>query len=71
MPDLAPVRPIVIPRGRNAAERRLAAIAALHQPQTRMTHLDALLGPQCGECRASWPCPTARLLGSWPGEPDA
>lgn len=71
MPDLAPVTPIVIPRGRSAAERRIAAVAALHQPRPILTHLDALGGPQCGECQGRWPCPTARLLGAWPGEPDA
>lgn len=71
MAELAAVTPIVIPRGRSVAERRLAAVAALHQPRPASTALDVVLGPQCPECRSSWPCATARLLGQWPGETDA
>lgn len=71
MPDLATVPPIVIPRGRSAAERRLAAVAALHQPAPILRAIDELCGPTCGECKTRWPCATARLLGQWPGEPDA
>lgn len=56
---------IVVPPGRSAAERRLAAVAALHQPV--ISHI--AFGPTCGECHTSWPCATAKLLGPWPGEP--
>jgi len=59
---------IVIPRGRTAAEKRLSAIAALHQPVPESILRDYT----CGECRGHWPCATARLLGAWPNEnPDA
>lgn len=61
MPDLAR---IVIPRGRTAAERRLGAIAALHQPIPNQILRDLT----CGECRGMWPCATARLLGCWPND---
>ena len=60
---------IVIPRGRSAAEQRLAAIAALHQPMHDKYGI--YRHPICGECDGdTWPCATARLLGSWPGQPD-
>lgn len=74
---------IVVPRGRSVAERRLGALAALHQPIMRMSRgIPGLEAPQpyyvCGECKvsndmgrmvpASWPCTTARLMGPWPGE---
>ncbi len=58
--------------GRGAAERRLAAIAALHQPVLDTT---SFWGPclriqACvPACRTNpWPCATAKLLGPWPGE---
>ena len=60
--------PIVIPRGRSAAERRLAAIAAIHQPIAESGHIGALVGPTCRQCSGRWPCATALLLGAWPGE---
>lgn len=57
---------IAIPKGRSAAEQRLGAIAALHQPIWD-ARLGDLLGPTCGQCRGSqWPCGTALLLGHWP-----
>ena len=67
MPPAAP-QPIVIPRGRrSAAERRLAAIAALHQPVMPTGPAADLLDPGCGQCRGGrWPCSTALLLGDWP-----
>ncbi|SHU29236.1 Uncharacterised protein [Mycobacteroides abscessus subsp. abscessus] len=58
---------IVVPPGKSAAERRLAAIAALHQPV--MGQLP-VLGPSCNECHTRWPCSTAKLCGPWPGEPN-
>lgn len=62
---------IVIPRGRAAAEKRLAAIAALHQPVVvGGGDIAALVGPTCPQCRSCWPCATAALLGAWPGEHD-
>lgn len=69
---------IVIPRGKSEAERRLGAIAALHQPIPEPDRIMVGLGGpryHCGECgdrysRVAWPCATARLLGSWPGEPE-
>lgn len=57
---------LVVPKGRSAAERRLSAVAALHQPIPDRIY--AVLGPRCGECRGEWPCATARILGRWPGE---
>jgi hypothetical protein len=61
--------PIVIPRGRrSAAERRLAAIAALHQPVILTGPAAGLVGPGCGQCSGRWPCSTALLLGDWPQE---
>lgn len=77
---------IVVPKGRSAAERRLAAIAALHQPIVIPVRRILADEPHeyrtvCNECvipdgygkttRAPWPCTTARLLGPWPGEVDA
>lgn len=80
---------MVIPRGRSSAERRLAAIAALHQPLARVvgpTVVQGMVLEQgytyliCGECKTTgryhsdgpvpvrWPCATARLIGTWPGE---
>lgn len=75
---------IVVPKGRTVAERRLSAIAALHQPVARVYPADLLYRQQeevvyvCTECKASndvgrtvparWPCTTAKLLGPWPGE---
>lgn len=59
---------IVIPRGRSAAEKRLAAIAALHQPVVGGGDIGALVGPTCPQCRSCWPCATAALLGVWPGD---
>ena len=61
-----------MPTGRGAAERRLATIAALHQPVLDTT---SFWGPclriqACvPACRTNpWPCATAKLLGPWPGE---
>jgi len=69
VPDLPVIK---IPRGRSAAERRLAAIAALHQPVIDGDSTEArIYGPRvcCSACRTShWPCATAKLLGEWPGE---
>lgn len=61
---------IVIPRGRTAAEKRLGAIAALHQPIPSGGSPDVarLLGAVCGQCRGMWPCATALLLGAWPND---
>lgn len=59
---------IVIPRGRSAAEQRLAAIAALHQPVVGSGEVGALVGPTCPQCKSCWPCATALLLGAWPGD---
>jgi hypothetical protein len=62
----ASVIPIVVPRGRSKAEKRIQAIAALHQPvEDRF-----LRGHVCLSCSKQWPCSTARLLGAWPGEDD-
>lgn len=62
-PPSEPAR-IVVPRTlRSAAERRLAAIATLHQPVTSISDLS---GPSCGQCAERWPCSTALLLGPWP-----
>jgi hypothetical protein len=69
------------PKGRSAAEQRLAAIAALHAPFSKdqgalvrdgMT-IDFGRKVICQECsdryeEARWPCATARLVGPWPGE---
>lgn len=64
---------LVTPKGRTAAEKRLGAIAALHQPiPDRYLPGRAVCG-ECGDGRygeAPWPCATARLLGVWPGESD-
>lgn len=68
--SVKPFPAIVIPRGRSAAEKRLAAVAALHQPAPVFRPIDELCGPTCGQCRSAWPCATARLLGPWPGEAD-
>jgi hypothetical protein len=69
---LAAPEPIVIPRGRrSAAERRLAAIAALHQPVMPAGPAADLVGPACGQCSGRWPCSTALLLGGWPNEEQA
>lgn len=66
-----------IPRGRSAAERRLAAVAALHAPKVKdhgaVRGIDLGYEIVCPECsnrydRVAWPCATARLLGAWPGE---
>lgn len=69
-----------IPKGRTAAEKRLAAIAALHAPY-QIDHgvirgYDLGTELVCQECsnrfdKAKWPCATARLLGPWPGEVSA
>lgn len=69
--QLVPVQPYRIPRGRTAAEKRLAAVAALHQPFLNDDPLAQLTGRSvvCTECDGRrWPCPTAKLLGDWPGE---
>lgn len=67
----------VIPKGRTAAEKRLAAIAALHSPRLVdhgvVGRLDLGVEYICPECssrvdKTRWPCATARLLGQWPGE---
>lgn len=64
---------LVVPAGRSAAERRLGAIAALHQPVWDTASTEArVYGPRhvCSACRTNnWPCATAKLLGPWPGEP--
>jgi hypothetical protein len=66
----ADIARITIPRGRSAAEKRLNAIAALHQPLPAggSPQVASLLGPTCGQCRGIWPCATALLLGAWPNE---
>ena len=67
-PRQAAVMPrITIPRGRSEAEKRLGAIAALHQPMPdRYRIFDT---PICRECgNSAWPCATARLMGTWPGD---
>lgn len=75
--DLTPVTAWRIPKGRTAAEKRLAAIAALHQPMVldhgAVRGMDLgreLICPACSgrHENARWPCATARLLGPWPGE---
>ncbi|MDO3331395.1 hypothetical protein [Mycobacteroides abscessus] len=58
---------IVVPSGKSAAERRLSAIGALHQPVPAQL---PGFGPSCSECNTRWPCATAKLCGPWPGEPD-
>ena len=60
--------PVLISCGRSAAERRLSAIAALHQPVPENGQLGALTGPSCRQCGGRWPCTTALVLGAWPGE---
>jgi hypothetical protein len=73
---------IVVPKGRSAAERRVAAIAALHQPFAQIDPGHGIVADRtyyiCSECTrrnrygdpvaAQWPCATAKLLGLWPGE---
>ena len=58
---------IVIPCGRSAAQRRLAAIGAIQQPNVDNGQLGALLGPSCRQCGGRGPCATALLLGALPG----
>ena len=68
---LTPVLEYRIPRGRTAAEKRLSAIASLHQPFATDDPLAQLTGRTliCTECDGKrWPCPTAKLIGPWPGE---
>lgn len=71
------VVPLVIPRGRSAAEKRLGAVAALHSPRVldhgtvgRVDLGQELICPACSNRydNVRWPCSTARLLGPWPGE---
>lgn len=69
MPDTSIAR-IVIPRGRTAAEKRIGAVAALHQPVPDRYRIYGATCGECGDGRSPWPCVTARLLGAWPGESD-
>lgn len=64
-PPPEPARIVIARTLRSAAERRLAAIATLHQPITSTSDLN---GPSCGQCAGRWPCSTALVLGPWPGE---
>ncbi len=56
---------VVIPNRNRAAEIRLAAIAALHQPVSNPGPLGALTGPVCPQCARS-PCATERIAQHWP-----
>lgn len=57
-----PAVQLVIPKGRSAAERRVAAVAALHQPIVRHTPGSSVRGVElepartdlvCGECKVA------------------
>lgn len=57
---------IVIPRGRSAAEQRLAAIAALHQPVVGSGKSAPSLGPPVRSANPVGPAPRRCCLGHGP-----